>query len=66
MLLKLEECGNEYSVGIMTENREKAQIFVDKVKARYIFVNAFPILIEEKLDIEPEDLVYKKSILIYE
>lgn len=65
-ITRIEESGNGYAVGIITESRENAKVFVDKIKSRNVFVNALPTLMNETLDIEPRDLMYKKSVLVYE
>lgn len=61
---RIMETGNEYSVGIITENRENAKMFVNKIKARNVFVNTLPTQINDELDIEPKDLVYRKSVFV--
>jgi len=65
-IARINESGNEYGVGIITESRENAKIFVNEIKARNVFVNALPTIIDNKLDITERDLVYKKSVLVYE
>lgn len=65
-IARINESGNEYGVGIIAESRESAKKFVNEIKARNVFVNALPTLIDDQLDFEIEDLVYKKSVLIYE
>ena len=65
-LLRIAETGNGYAAGIITSDREIAKEFVEKVKSRNIFVNALPVLIDNKLDIEAKDLMYKKSILVFD
>lgn len=64
-IVKIQEYGSLYSAGIITESVENSQEFISKVKARNVFVNASPFLIDDELDIEPKDLMYKKSILVY-
>lgn len=64
-IVKIQEYGSLYSAGIITESLENSQEFISKVKARNVFVNASPFLIDDELDIEPKDLMYKKSILVY-
>lgn len=64
-ILRIQETGNEYAVGIFTESRENAKIFVEQIKAKNIFVNASPTLVED-LEIKKEDLLYQKSILFFE
>ena len=65
-IARINENGNEYGVGIITESRENAKKFVNEIKARNVFVNALPTIIDSKLDITEKDLVYQKSVLIYE
>ena len=64
-IARIEEVGSGYSVGIITRSRENAKAFVDKVKARNIFVNSSPTLVDS-LDISINDLMYPKSVLVYE
>lgn len=66
VLLRIDETGNGYAAGIITRKRESAKKFVDKIKARNIFVNALPSLLNDNLDITAEDLMYKKSVLVYD
>lgn len=65
-IARINESGSEYGVGIITESRENAKRFVNEIKARNVFVNALPTIIDNKLDITERDLVYKKSVLVYE
>ena len=65
-LIRISESGSEYACAIITESRENAKTFVNNVKSRNIFVNALPTLINDKLDIEPDMLMYKKSVLVFE
>jgi hypothetical protein len=65
-IIRINEMGNEYSASIITKSRDSAKIFVSQIKSRNVFVNALPTLIDNALDIDTLDLMYKKSILIYE
>ena len=64
-IARIDETGNGYSVGIITKEREHAKEFVDRVKARNVFVNSSPTLINS-LDISIKDLMYPKSVLVYD
>lgn len=65
-IARINESGNEYGVGIITESRENAKIFVNEVKSSNVFVNALPTLMDDSLDIKEKDLVYQKTVLVYE
>ena len=65
-MLRINETGSEYASGIITESRDNAKIFVNNIKSRNLFVNAAPTLMDNKLDIEAQNLMYKKSVLVYE
>ncbi len=65
-ILRIAETGNGYAAGIITRSRESAKKFVEKVKARNVFVNALPTLIDNNLDLKAKDLMYEKSILVYD
>ena len=64
-LARIEETRNGYSVGIITKGRVHAKEFVDKVKARNVFTNSSPTLIDS-LDVGVKDLMYPKSVLVYD
>ena len=64
-IARINEFGNRYAVSIIVEDREKAKEFIDGVNARNVFVNTLPTLVEN-LDIEIEDMICKKSILVFE
>lgn len=65
-IARINESGNEYGVSIITESRENAKIFVNAIKARNVLVNALPTIVGDKLDIMPLDLMYQKSVLVYD
>lgn len=65
-MIRISETGNGYAVGIITSDRESAKEFVDKINAKNVFVNALPSLVNDNLDIAAQDLMYKKSVLVYD
>ena len=65
-IARINDSGNEYGVGIITESRESAKKFVNEIKARNVFVNALPTLMDDKLNITLKNVMYHKSVLIYE
>lgn len=51
-----------HTTAIYTKNPKEAYEFLDKIKSKYIYVNKTPLEFNE-LDIELEDLIYKKKII---
>ncbi len=64
-IAKINEEGNGYSTSIITKSVENSGKFIDGIKSKNVFVNASPTLIGNELDLTPESLTYKKSVLVH-
>ena len=49
----------------MTDSKQVAKEFVSNVKSSYLLVNVIPT-IQDDINIDINDLIYKKSTLIWE
>lgn len=56
---------SNYCTAIMTDSKQVAKEFVSNVKSSYLLVNVIPT-IEDDINIDINDLIYKKSTLIWE
>ena len=59
------ETSSNYCVSLVTENKETARKFLREIKASFLLVNILPTL-EKRINIDFNDLVFKKSMIIYE
>ena len=56
---------SNYCTAIMTDSKQVASEFVSNVKSSYLLVNVIPT-IQDDINIDINDLIYKKSTLIWE
>ena len=56
---------SNYCTAIMSDNKEEVRRFISNVKSSYLLVNIIPT-IQDEINIDVNDLLYKKSTLIWE
>ena len=56
---------SNYCTAIMSDNKEEVRKFVSNVKSLYLLVNIIPT-IQDEINIDIDDLLYKKSTLIWD
>jgi hypothetical protein len=56
--------GNKYAISLMSKNDEDIRKFIIEVQASYILLNTIPTL-EDRINIDINDLCYFKSIILY-
>ena len=56
---------SNYCVGLMTDSKKEASVFLNSVKASFLLVNMLPTL-ESRINISYYDLVYRKSSIVYD
>lgn len=56
---------SNYCTAIMSDNKEEVRKFISNVKSSYLLVNIIPT-IQDEINIDIDDLLYKKSTLIWD
>lgn len=56
---------SNYCTAIMSDNKEEVRKFISNVKSSYLLVNIIPT-IQDETNIDIDDLLYKKSTLIWD
>ena len=56
---------SNYCTAIMSDNKEEVRKFISNVKSSYLLVNIIPT-IQDEINIDVNDLLYKKSTLIWD
>ena len=56
---------SNYCVGLMTDSKKEASVFLNSVKASFLLVNMIPT-VESRINISYYDLVYRKSSIVYD
>lgn len=62
---KLNSLGANYACAIMSPNKSEIKKFISQAKASNILVNMLPTLVT-KINLNPEQLVKRKSVVIYQ
>lgn len=62
---KFNLSSSNYCTAIMSDNKEEVRKFISNVKSSYLLVNIIPT-IQDKINIDINDLLYKKSTLIWD
>ena len=56
---------SNYCTSIMSDNKEEIRNFISNVRSSFLLVNVIPI-IQDEINIDIDDLLYKKSTLIWD
>lgn len=62
---KFNISSSNYCTAIMSDNKEEVRRFISNVKSSYLLVNIIPT-IQDEINIDIDDLLYKKSTLIWD